>query len=195
MDMDCNFFKSLEFISSTIESEANLIVKYSKAYGNRKKYKNSIFFKSKIITVKKDEIKQFEKKKGIYIFFMKEDFYCKPNFDAGNYSSKRNDKKDSLFEKGKVLYLGKTYNFKERLSQHYSTDDNDGTYSLKLDSDLRRDNKTDNLLSRFCKCVFFELNEEYVKTSDTIRLYEVILPPIEGFLHEKLVPYIGTKRR
>ena len=85
--------------------------------------------------------------------------------------------------------MGKTFDAKKRIGEHYSDEGDKAPYSLKLMS------KNRNKIEDKVKCVFFELKKDFCDIGTSMKSEEILIPSIEEKLHESLIPYIGTKRK
>ncbi len=142
-------------------------------------------FKVKKRKLKKDEGKGYicnftpKTDAGIYVFCSnKTEIKIPKNFDNVNYGAKLNEGNENA---NRCLYVGKSYDLKKRIKEHLSEKDK-SPYSLKCSHPNREQLFTNS------KVYIFELKDELVEHK------ELILPTIEGFLHEMLKPQIGTPR-
>lgn len=120
-----------------------------------------------------------KKKAGIYVFYSNEpEIEIPKDFDDVNYGAKLNEDNKNTKQ---CLYVGKSYDLKKRINEHLSGEDK-SPYSLKCGHSKRKE------LFKNSKVYIFELKDEKVEYK------ELILPTIEGFLHNELKPRIGSPR-
>lgn len=184
--MNSNIKNDIDNIYSLIKKSADKIIKYMESKGQR--FKDGLFNDVKVVDY--TNYQNIEDCKGIYVLQMEEDFICELNFDLAEKSSKRRDTNITKFEKNKILYLGKSYNVKNRAKNHFLGTPA-STYSLKM-SDEKRKNQNGRPLNEFVKMYIFCLKSDYANDA---KYYEILLPAIEDILHDKLQPIIGTPRK
>lgn len=182
-----DFKKALETIKTTIKNETNIIkekLNHIECTSSNIKSDSTVFDNLILISDKVlENEKALENKKGIYIFKMKEDYQVDKNFDKCEYASKiskNNNNNKTIFNKDKILYVGKSYKLYDRMKEHYSSSGK--TYSLKLTSNERKG------LESKCFVIILVLKEEFEESCYTL------LPLCEQLLHSELKPLVGSSR-
>lgn len=167
-------------IKEYLEAESEKIVKCVKDGA-----KESELFVPDIYQLEKIDKKGYsweykgKKKAGIYVFYSNEpEIEIPKDFDDVNYGAKLNEDNKNTKQ---CLYVGKSYDLKKRINEHLSGEDK-SPYSLKCSHQKREQLFTNSTV------YIFELKDEKVEYK------ELILPTIEGFLHKKLTPLIGSPR-
>lgn len=121
---------------------------------------------------------------GVYVFKLTEDVQIGA-FNDTNYASQIKEEfvlSKQNFDKNEILYLGKSEkDIASRINQHINNS-TQKTYSLRLNDDNRK-----HLYGKL-KVYIFVLKEEYKNYN------KVIVSGVEGYLHEKLNPVVGSKR-
>lgn len=172
-----DIFQSVE---SSLRNEASIILQM--IYNNVKVTSNLfdvIDFSNQSCTAKENDI-------GIYVFMMIKTTPVDFNslcFNDTKYGAKTNRNLSSTsFLVGDCLYLGKSETgISARVAEHMNPTSTT-TYSLRLNA-MERQHVINNV-----GIYTFVLKKEYEKYK------KLILPVVEGYLHDNLHPKVGSKR-
>lgn len=182
MSIEVNVIELFERVDEYCRQEAQNIfghIKHSPAT-----FSSNIFRLQDDVT-NLDSIKNEEKQPGIYVFMVSSDFKVDlSQFNDVPYAAQTNENLlgDGCFKKGNCFYLGKSESgVFERVSEHINNQTKK-TYSLRL-NDIARMN-----IVNYLKLSSFTLKPDF------IRYKKLLLPEIEGYLHDLMLPKVGSKR-
>ena len=127
---------------------------------------------------------------GIYMFMFDANAHLNSKsagvakFDSVSYAAKTNNNlKGTNFQVNDCLYLGKSEkNLYKRIVEHVGVPSGKKTYSLRLGEPERK-----HIKSSLCLYTFV-LKKEFKKYK------KVLLPIVEGYLHDLMLPKVGSKR-
>ena len=125
---------------------------------------------------------------GIYVFMVDTNVSLNgtgvAKFDSVSYAAKTNNRlKGTNFQASDCLYLGKSEkNLYKRIREHIGVPSGKKTYSLRLGEPERK-----HIKNSLCLYTFV-LKKEFKKYK------KVLLPIVEGYLHDLLLPQVGSKR-
>lgn len=121
-------------------------------------------------------------KSGVYVFVATKEISA-TNFDNVEYAPKIRDEKLINFNKGDILYLGKSESsLTTRLKEHIEGPTAKKTYALRLS----HENRVHSIES--LELYVFSLKKNYMQNK------KIILLLLESYLHSMLNPKVGTKR-
>ena len=122
---------------------------------------------------------------GVYLFRIRNSTPVNNDtdgFDATKYAPRLRNGEIRQFEKGCILYIGKSEtDLINRINQHY-VNATKNTYSLRLDDIHRRH------LLKNVETIYFELKPQYIQHK------KVILTCIERYMHDHIDAYVGSKK-
>ncbi len=179
----------LEELTKELGTEAETIKKY--IFSTSSEPFSSDVFDSPVIfhedppkSMPKDKTyKALRGKKGVYIFTVTAKVDVSKDFNKVNHGAQLKDTSKSSFEKGDILYVGKTKSFLTRMHQHFAVADTfNTTGALKLGSKQRK------FLVGNLKIYAFPIK------SDFVAYYDVIAAAVESKLHTILKPLVGNPR-
>lgn len=156
--------------------------KISDAIQTKQKYDSNILELSYMDRIPKEIDTLKCKNSGVYVFVATKEIKTK-YFNDVEYAPKIKDKSLMSFNKGDILYLGKSEDsLTTRLKEHIEGPTAEKTYALRL-SHENRVHSVDSL-----ELYVFSLKKNYMQNK------KIILLLLESYLHSMLNPKVGTKR-
>lgn len=184
IEVDVNAGDLLESINELCKNEAT---KIRDSINSKSSFVSDVFIlkdnasKLNHITAKNTDV-------GIYIFIVTANVPLNgsgvADFDSVSYAAKTNNKlKGRTFKSSDCLYLGKSEtNLYKRIEEHTCVPSGPKTYSLRLGTTERQHVKSS------LRLYTFTLKNEFKKYK------KVLLPIVEGYLHDFMLPKVGSKR-